>query len=104
MDTLLESYFLQTNPKSRLFQNVKEVTTIGIPKIGTTPILGIPIVVTFSTTMPISGIPKIWKFPAPIFQSTIQKYPYPVCIEQSNILPTLQGIGRVPFSLFSHYF
>ena len=26
-------YFLQTNPKSRLFQNVKEVTTNGIPKI-----------------------------------------------------------------------
>ena len=34
MDTLLESYFPRTNPKSRLFQNVKEVPTIGIPKIG----------------------------------------------------------------------
>ena len=33
MDTLLESYFLQTNLKSRLFQFVKEVPTIGIPKI-----------------------------------------------------------------------
>ena len=33
MDTILESYFLQTNPKSRLFQNVKEVPTNGIPKI-----------------------------------------------------------------------
>ena len=34
MDTILESYFPRTNPKSRLFQNVKEVPTIGIPKIG----------------------------------------------------------------------
>lgn len=33
MDTLLESYFPRTNPKSRLFQIVKEVPTIGIPKI-----------------------------------------------------------------------
>ena len=38
------------------------------------------------------------------FQSTIQKWPYPICIEQSNILPMLQGICRVPFSLFSPYF
>ena len=30
----LSFYFLQTNPKSRLFQNVKEVKTSGIPKIG----------------------------------------------------------------------
>ena len=29
----LSFYFLQTNPKSRLFQNVKEVPTNGIPKI-----------------------------------------------------------------------
>ena len=28
----LSFYFLQTNPKSRLFQNVKEVPTNGIPK------------------------------------------------------------------------
>ena len=32
MDTIL--YFPRANPKSRLFQNVKEVPTIGIPKIG----------------------------------------------------------------------
>ena len=32
MDTIV-LYFLQTNLKSRLFQNVKEVPTIGIPKI-----------------------------------------------------------------------
>ena len=42
MDTLLESYFPRTNPKSRLFQFVKEVPTIGIPKIETTTIFGIP--------------------------------------------------------------
>ena len=35
IDTILESYFLQTNPKSRLFPFVKDVPTIGIPKIGT---------------------------------------------------------------------
>ena len=29
----LSFYFLRANPKSRLFQNVKEVTTNGIPKI-----------------------------------------------------------------------
>ena len=29
----IQSYFLQTNPKSRLFQKVKEVPTNGIPKI-----------------------------------------------------------------------
>ena len=34
MDTILQFYFLQTNPKSRLFQNVKKVPTIGIPEIG----------------------------------------------------------------------
>ena len=34
MDTILESYLPRANPKSRLFQNVKEVPTIGIPKIG----------------------------------------------------------------------
>ena len=34
MDTILQFYFLQTNPKSRLFQLVKEVPTNGIPKIG----------------------------------------------------------------------
>ena len=34
MDTLLESYFPRTNPKSRLFHIVKEVPTSGIPKIG----------------------------------------------------------------------
>ena len=34
MDTLLESYFPRTNPKSRLFQIVKEVPTSIIPKIG----------------------------------------------------------------------
>ena len=33
MDTILYPYFLRANPKSRLFQNVKEVPTIGIPKI-----------------------------------------------------------------------
>ena len=33
MDTILQFYFLQTNPKSRLFQNVKKVPTIGIPEI-----------------------------------------------------------------------
>ena len=32
MDTIL--YFPRTNLKSRLFQNVKEVPTIGIPEIG----------------------------------------------------------------------
>ena len=31
----IQSYSLQTNPKSRLFQIVKEVPTIGIPKIET---------------------------------------------------------------------
>ena len=36
MDTLLESYFPRTNPKSRLFHIVKEVPTNGIPEIGTT--------------------------------------------------------------------
>ena len=49
MDTLLESYFLQTNPKSRLFQFVKEVPTIGIPKIWSTPIFGIPEIRTIFT-------------------------------------------------------
>ena len=34
MDTILESYFLQTNPKSRLFHIVEEDPTIGIPEIG----------------------------------------------------------------------
>ena len=30
----IQLYFLRANPKSRLFQNVKKVPTIGIPKIG----------------------------------------------------------------------
>ena len=34
MDTILESYFPRTNPKSRLFHIVEEVPTIGIPEIG----------------------------------------------------------------------
>ena len=55
-------------------------------------------------SIPISGIPKIWKFHTPIFQSIIQKWPTPKCNKQSNIIPTLQGIRRVPFSLFSPYF
>ena len=42
MDTLLESYFPRTNPKSRLFQIVKKVPTNGIPKIGGRAIFGIP--------------------------------------------------------------
>ena len=51
MDTILESYFLQTNPKSRLFRNVKEVPTIGIPKIGGVliAIFWIPEIRTIST-------------------------------------------------------
>ena len=49
MDTLLESYFLQTNPKSRLFRNVKEVPTSGIPKIGGRAIYGIPEIWTIFT-------------------------------------------------------
>ena len=163
MDTILESYFPGANPKSRLFQNVKEVPTNGIPKIGKiTRFLEFQkyglflhrcrfmefhlysILFQFSYLLnsknrhyfqnfrfvyfqeyflflkwtdfwnsnswdylvsnPIYGIPKIWKFPTPIFQSIIQKCPYPKCNEQSNILPNLQGIGRVPFSLFSPYF
>ena len=59
MDTILYSYFLQTNLKSRLFQNVKKVPTSGIPEICWAPIFGIPIVVTIFTQMPISGIPFI---------------------------------------------
>ena len=67
MDTILESYFLQTNPKSRLFQNVKEVPTNGIPKfVGVLiAIFWIPEIRTISTTIPISGIPfisYIWIF------------------------------------------
>ena len=163
MDTILQSYFLQTNPKSRLFQFVKKVPTIGIPNIGRVARFlefqkyGLFLLQSrfkefhlydifdqfsnllnsknrqyfqnfrfvyfqeyfiflnwtdfwnsnsrdYLVSIPISGIPKIWKFPTPIFQSTIQQQPYPKCNEQSNILPTLQGIGRVPFSLFSPYF
>ena len=59
MDTLLESYFPRTNPKSRLFRNVKEVPTSGIPKIGTTTISGIPEIWTIFTQVPIYGIPFI---------------------------------------------
>ena len=59
MDTLLESYFPRTNLKSRLFHIVKEVTTIGIPKIGGRAIYGIPEIRTIFTTMPIYGIPFI---------------------------------------------
>ena len=58
----------------------------------------------YLVSIPIYGIPEIWEFPTLIFQSIIQEWPYPKCIEQSHILPSLQGIGRVPFSLFSHYF
>ena len=58
----------------------------------------------YLVSIPIFGIPEIWKFPTLIFQSIIQECPYPRCIEQSNILPSLQGIGRVPFSFFSHTF
>ena len=163
MSTILESYFLQTNPKSRLFQNVKEVPTNGIPKIGRIARFlefqkyGLflhrcrfmefhlySILLQFSNfvnsqnrhyfqnirfvyfqeyilflkwtdfwnsnsrdylvSIPISKIPEIWKFHIPIFQSIIQKWPYPRCIEQSIILPILQVIGRVPFSLLSPYF
>ena len=152
--------FLQTNPKSRLFQNVKEVPTIGIPKLG--PITRFlefqtyglflhrcrflefhlfRILIQFANllnsknrhyfqnfrfvyfqeyflflkwtdfwnsnsrdyleSIPISGIPEIWEFPTLLFQSIIQEWPYPKCIEQSNILLRQQGIGRVPFSLFT---
>ena len=59
MDTLLESYFPRTNPKSRLFQFVKKVPTIGIPKIRRTPIYGIPEIWTISAQVPIYGIPFI---------------------------------------------
>ena len=59
MDTILESYFPRTNPKSRLFQKVKKVPTTGIPKISTPPIFGIPEIWTISTQVPISGIPFI---------------------------------------------
>ena len=34
MDTVISFYILRANPKSRLFQNVKEVSTNGIPEIG----------------------------------------------------------------------
>ena len=158
----IQSYSLQTNPKSRLFQIVKEVPTIGIPKIETKyrflefqkygiflhrcRFMEFHLYSIFEyfanllnsknrhyfqnfrfvyfqeyflflkltdfwnsnssdylVSIPISGIPKIWKFPTPIFQSIIQKCPSRKCNEQSNILPTLQGIRRVPFSL-SPYF
>ena len=59
MDTLLESYFPRTNLKSRLFHIVKEVTTIGIPKICRVPISGIPDIWTIFTQVPIYGIPFI---------------------------------------------
>ena len=59
MNTLLESYFPRTNLKSRLFQFVKKVPTIGIPKIGGPTIFGIPEIRTIFTTMPIYGIPFI---------------------------------------------
>ena len=59
MDTLLESHFPRTNPKSRLFHIVKEVPTNGIPKIWSTPIFGIPEIWTIFTLMPIYGIPFI---------------------------------------------
>ena len=49
MDTLLESYFPRTNPKSRLFQIVKKVPTNGIPKIGGRAIFGIPEIWTIFT-------------------------------------------------------
>ena len=42
-------YFLRTNPKSRLFQNVKEVPTSGIPEICGPPIFGIPEIRTIFT-------------------------------------------------------
>ena len=42
----IQSYFPRTNLKSRLFQNVKKVPTIGIPKIG-------PLTLIF-------GIPEVW--------------------------------------------
>ena len=45
----LSFYFLRANPKSRLFQIVKEVPTIGIPKIETPPIFGIPEIRTIFT-------------------------------------------------------
>ena len=51
---------------------------------------------------PIFGIPFIWKFPTPIFSIPYPKVSLPKSNEQSNILPTMQGIGRVP-SLFSRY-
>ena len=159
----IQSYFLRANPKSRLFQFVKEVPTTGIPKIGPKArflefqTYGLflhmcrfmefhlySILDQFSyqlnsknrhffqnfrfvyfqeyflflkftdfwnsnswdylVSIPIYGIPEIWEFPTLIFQSIIQEWPYPKCIEQSHILPKLQGIGRVPFSLFSPYF
>ena len=69
------------------------------------PISGIPIVVTIWSAYRFLEFQKYENcMSTNTFQSIIQKCPYPKCIEQSNILPSLQGIGRVPFSPFSPYF
>ena len=130
--------FLQTNPKSRLFQNVKEVPTIGIPKLG--PITRFlefqtyglflhrcrflefhlfRILIQFANLLNSKNRHYFQNFRFVYFQeyflflkwtdfwnsqSNIYKWPFLESNEQSNILPTLQGIGRVPFSLFSPYF
>ena len=64
------------------------------------PISGIPIVGTIWSASRFLEFQKYGNcISTNTFQSIIQKWPYPKCIEQSNILPILQGIGRVPFSL-----
>ena len=84
MDTILQSYFPRTNPKSKLFQFVKEVPTNGIPKFWTTPIFGIPEIRTIFTTIPIYGIPFI-QYIISVFlfvefqkQALISKFP--ICV------------------------
>ena len=67
------------------------------------PISGIPIVGTIWSAYRFLEFQKYGNSPHTSSQSLIQKWLTPKCNEQSNILPTLQVIGRVPFSLFSRY-
>ena len=64
------------------------------------PISGIPIVGTIWSSFRFLEFQKYGNSPHPSSQSLIQKWLYPKCIEQSNILPILQGICRVPFSRY----
>ena len=68
------------------------------------PISGIPIVVTIWSAYRFLEFQIYWNcISTNTFQSIIQEWPYSKCNEQSNILPKLQGIRRVPFSLLSNF-